>query len=256
MRGHADIVHSMLQHGASASAQNENGDTPIHLAVFHGHERCVWVLLNVGAPDLDIENNEGQCVPCAPLLAARTPAARSADRTTARVLPSRGRTPLVKGYTMLWQRPPEPMLRAVSTLAQWAGVERIKRARDVVDEQIRKKLKQRRALVDHAADGNVDEMLVELQHYADPDSKDKDGLSALEAAVTAGYRDAVELLLDFKASLTTISGHSPVVQRALDVKDYSMAAALIAAGAPFDDLKAPADADGTHDAPMNPRSGA
>ena len=60
MRGHADIVHSMLQHGANVNAQNGNGDTPIHLAVFHGHERCVWVLLNVGEPDLDIENNEGQ----------------------------------------------------------------------------------------------------------------------------------------------------------------------------------------------------
>ena len=86
---------------------------------------------------------------------------------------------------MLWRRPPEAALRAVSTLAQWAGVARIAQARKVVQDAINKKLKPRRALVDHAADGNVEKMLDELRDYAHPDSKDKDGVSALEAALTA-----------------------------------------------------------------------
>ena len=133
------------------------------------------------------------------------------------------------------------MVRAVSTLAQWAGVERIKTARNVVDEQIRRKLKNRRALVDHAADGNVEEMLKELRIYADPDSKDKDGVPALEAAVTAAKQEAVELLLDFKASLATISGRTPFVQLALDKADFGSAASLINAKAPLEGLK-PVDA--------------
>ena len=108
-RGHAEILHAFLLHGADANAQDRNGDTPLHCAVFGGHERCVWVLLDVGGADLDVKNSDEQ-------------------------------TPLVKGYLMLWQRPPEQAVRALSTLAQVAGVARVTAARSVVDEQVRKKL--------------------------------------------------------------------------------------------------------------------
>ena len=58
--GHADILRAFLTYGADPDARDANGNTALHIAVFAGHERCVWVLLNVGKPDLDIENNEGQ----------------------------------------------------------------------------------------------------------------------------------------------------------------------------------------------------
>ena len=171
-RGHADVVHAFVQHGADVDATDSRGDTALHHAVYHGHERCVWVLLDVGGASLDVENADGQ-------------------------------TPLIKGYMMLWQRPPEAAQRAVSTLAQIAGPERISAARAVVDEQIQRMLKQSRVLVDHAADGDVERMLDELRRYADPNSK-RDGVSALAAALGGGHADAVEMLLNFNAPLNSL----------------------------------------------------
>ena len=68
-------------------SQDTDGNTPLHLAVFHGHERTAWAILCTGSPDLDIENNAGQ-------------------------------TAMVMGYLMLWQRPAESAIRAVLTLSQ------------------------------------------------------------------------------------------------------------------------------------------
>ena len=182
-RGHAEIVHAMVLHGADVDATDGQGDTPLHHAVYSGHERCVWVLLNVGHASLDIQNADGQ-------------------------------TALVKGYTMLWQRPPEAAQRAVSTLAQMAGPERVSATRAVVDAQIQRKLKQSRVLVDHAADGDAERMLEELRRYAHPDSK-RDRVSALAAALAGGHADAVELLLNFNASLQTLPKPLPPAQVAL-----------------------------------------
>ena len=168
--GHAEILHAFLLHGADANARDEGGNTPLHIAVFYGHERCVWVLLDAGEPDLDATNAEGN-------------------------------TALVEGYLMLWQRPPEHAVRAVSTLAQCAGAARIRAARAVVDDQLKKRLKPSRQLVDYAACGDVDKMLGELKAYADPNSRDKDGQSVIEAAAANGQVEALEVLLDYKPAI-------------------------------------------------------
>ncbi|CAJ1941825.1 unnamed protein product, partial [Cylindrotheca closterium] len=106
IEGYAEILHAFLIYGADPNMQDKNGDTALHLATFHGHEPCVWVLLHEeGHTDMDIQNNDGH-------------------------------TALVKGYLMLWQRPPEPAVRAVSTLAQVCGVERIKEAKTIADAAI------------------------------------------------------------------------------------------------------------------------
>ena len=197
-RGHAEILHAFLLHGADANAQDGDGDTPLHCAVFGGHERCVWVLLDVGRPNLDVLNSDGQ-------------------------------TPLVKGYLMLWQRPPEQAVRAVSTLAQVAGVARVTAARSVVDEQVRKKLSNNRALVDVAADGNCEKMLAELREYGDPNSRDKEGQSALEATITNGKHDAFNLLLDFKVSLKNLDGKPSLLELASTAGQPAMVLALLEA---------------------------
>ena len=59
-RGDANIVHAFLEHGADPNAQDDNGDTPLHHAVFNGHERCVWLLLNKGKADFEMENKKEQ----------------------------------------------------------------------------------------------------------------------------------------------------------------------------------------------------
>ncbi len=169
--GYADILHAFLLHGADANARDPacKNETVLHAAVFAGHERCVWVLVDKAADylDLDAQNDEGQ-------------------------------TALVAGYLMLWTRPPESAARALSTLAQVCGVERIRAARAVVDEHLKKLLKPSRPLVDYAATGNVGKLVRELRGYADPNSRDKGGQSALEAAATHCEQEALERLLDYK----------------------------------------------------------
>ena len=64
---------------------------------------------------------------------------------------------------ILWQRPPEPAVRAVSTLAQFGGAERVKKVQAVADAQIKKRLKVSFALVDHASVGDVDKMRLEVR---------------------------------------------------------------------------------------------
>lgn len=164
--GFADILHAFLLHGADANARDpgHRNETPLHAAVFAGNERCVWVLLDASdAVDLDVENDDGQ-------------------------------TALVAGYLMLWQRPPETAVRALSTLAQVSGVERIRAARAVVDEHLSRMLKPSRLLVDYAATGNVEKLVRELKAYADPDSRDNLGTSALEAATVNCQAEALERL--------------------------------------------------------------
>ena len=112
-----------------------------------------------------------------------------------------GQTALVAGYLMLWTRPPESAARALSTLAQVCGVERIRAARAVVGDHLRKLLKPSRLLVDYAANGDEEKLVRELKDYADPDSRDNLGTSALEAAAVNCQAEALERLLDYKAAV-------------------------------------------------------
>ena len=132
MLGKWHLIEPLLDLGANVLAFGMDGNTPLHLAAFYGFERCVWCVLCSGSANLDIENNEGQ-------------------------------TPLAMGFIALWQRPPEPAIRAVSTLAQFAGAARVKTVQAVADAQIKKRLKVSYALVDHASVGDVDKMRLEVR---------------------------------------------------------------------------------------------
>ena len=57
--GHAEIVDYLLQHGASANAQTENGSSALMLAARNGHQAVAEVLLKHKAnPNLVSENGE------------------------------------------------------------------------------------------------------------------------------------------------------------------------------------------------------
>lgn len=45
-RGNSDIVQLLLSHALDVNMTNGEGQTPLHLAVEHGHQRVVKVLLN------------------------------------------------------------------------------------------------------------------------------------------------------------------------------------------------------------------
>ena len=197
--GHAEILDEFIMHGADLSVQDRKGNTPLHHAIFNGHERSVWALVNSGKLDI------------AAALSVKN---------------ERGITPLVSGFLMLWRRPPESSVRAVATLAQVAGVERVRAARTVADLQVRQQLHPSRILVDYAADGNVLKMLEELRDYADPDSQ-RDGKSALAAAADNRHTEAFLTLLGFRASLDRPEGQKPWLQEAVDMNNRDMAAALL-----------------------------
>ena len=54
-RGHADIVHLLLEHGVDVDAQNVYKATPLHLASSRGHADIARLLLEHGA-DVDAQN--------------------------------------------------------------------------------------------------------------------------------------------------------------------------------------------------------
>ena len=81
------------------------------------------------------------------------------------------------------------------------GRGRIRAGARSLDDQLKKRLKPSRQLVDYAACGDVDKMLGELKAYADPNSRDKDGQSVIEAAAANGQVEALEVLLDYKPAI-------------------------------------------------------
>ena len=77
----------------------------------------------------------------------------------------------------------------------------LRAARAVVGDHLRKLLKPSRLLVDYAANGDEEKLVRELKDYADPDSRDNLGTSALEAAAVNCQAEALERLLDYKAAV-------------------------------------------------------
>eukprot|EP00966_Prymnesium_polylepis_P082523 1910871-Prymnesium_polylepis.1 len=103
---------------------------------------------------------------------------------------------------------------------------------------------QSRALVDYAADGQVDNMRDELCKLANPDSV-RDGESAMEVAVRLGQVDAARCLLDFKASVRPSGlGRPALLRTALAIKapraKFDMLELLLEAGATVGDVAAAA----------------
>lgn len=200
--GHAEILHALLSYGADVDSVDENGNTPLHHAVQRGSERCVWAILDIADPDLDVINNEGE-------------------------------TALMKGYVMLWTRPPEDAMRAVTTLAQYSGLERMKEARAKVEEIVSKKFQNSSQLVQHAGDGDIKKLEELLRGFKSPNSV-LNGKLAIEAAIEGGHVEAVEVLSGFGAALALDEGRVPLVKQAIVVGNIKTIEALVEAGAPID----------------------
>eukprot|EP00438_Fugacium_kawagutii_P000716 Skav211035 [mRNA] locus=scaffold1434:59579:60337:+ [translate_table: standard] len=47
--GYVEVARLLLQHGASASARDQDGRTPLHVAAFHGHLEMLEMLMDQGA---------------------------------------------------------------------------------------------------------------------------------------------------------------------------------------------------------------
>mmetsp|Transcript_4973 Transcript_4973/g.5770 ORF Transcript_4973/g.5770 Transcript_4973/m.5770 type:complete len:475 (-) Transcript_4973:278-1702(-) len=122
--GQTEILDLLLESGADPNAKDDLGDTPLHHAIFHGHERCVWLLLSKYHCMTDSANNLGE-------------------------------TPLLKGYFMIYGLPAEPQRRAMITLLQAVDLQQVKQVVQIKDTILQRRLHNSRHLVDYAADGDT-----------------------------------------------------------------------------------------------------
>ena len=131
-----------------------------------GHERAMWALVDVGKADI-----------CAP----------NAD----------GLEPLLQGYLTLWSQPDhENIARTVCVLVQCAGMQHAKMIRERLDKEVQKRWRRSVALVSAAADGDEERVVTELRHFADPDTEDTMGMTALDAALAGKHNRIVSILLE------------------------------------------------------------
>jgi len=200
MHGHADIVHCLWNCHADVNAADKHGNTPLHLAADCGHETAVWALVGCCHAQVQATNHDGE-------------------------------TPLDLAYMRLRRKPDsENAARTVAVLASTEGLARFRQARCHVDSLFSTKLFNAPHLVSLARDGCVMKLHVELEHFADPNSTDADGRSALSVAAEAGNLQAVESLLSYGASTKALNsrgltalevawrgGHTDVASILLDV---------------------------------------
>ena len=152
------------------AARDSLGNPPLHQAMAAGHERAMWALVDVGKADI-----------CAP----------NAD----------GLEPLLQGYLALWSQPEyENIARTVCALVQCAGMQHAKMIRERLDKEVQKRWRRSVALVSAAADGDEERVVTELRHFADPDTEDTMGMTALDAALAGKHHRIVSILLEAGAS--------------------------------------------------------
>ncbi len=200
--GDADILDRLIEYGVDVNARDKDTqNTPLHYAVFHGHERCVWLLLD-----------KYKC----------KPSLKNAARET----------PLMRGYFKFYTQPSEQARRAIATLLQMTNEQDILQVSTEFHKRIKSKLQKRDELADYAGNGDIGKMTDLLRDYTDPNST-RGETTALEQAITNGRVEAVDLLAQFGVSL-----HRGFLPAALET-DYEMAKLLISLGAARPDLLPP-----------------
>ena len=61
--GHAAVAMAVIDKGADVNASNDNGNTPLHLALWNGHAGVAMAVIDKGA-DIYITNNDQLMPPC------------------------------------------------------------------------------------------------------------------------------------------------------------------------------------------------
>jgi len=197
--GDADILDRLIEYGADANTIDEDKNTPLHHAVFHGHERCVWLLLDKYKCDPSLQNKKDE-------------------------------TALMAGYIKFYTQPSEQARRAIATLLQKTEMNDVLKTSTEFQNLVQSKLVNKRELVDSAADGDTDKMTEILREFADPNSE-RDGRTALEEAVNNGRTKAIIILLQFGATMPR-----KILQVPAETENYGIAKLLISNGANTSDV--------------------
>ena len=135
-------------------------------------------------------------------------------------------------FTPLFVHTNTQALRAMTTLMQYAGEERVKIASEYASKRIQEKLRTIKSLVNLAEDGKAEELLVELRNFADPNSKRDDGMSALMAAVKHNQTEVIKHLLDFKATVSPKLLEEPsILKEIAESEDAPMTKLIVSTGA-------------------------
>ena len=176
-----EIVKYLLELGADPNAQNDQGRSPLFRASFNGHKSTILLLLNSGGdPDLKAKGAE------APFHVAKTEEIRTIldnwDRQQVEIL-KQERDAIIR----------QKMEERLATAAEKEAL-----ARELI----------RKSLVDHAKNGNVDELKGEIERLVmeaeregsrncrgSVKSRDERGQTLLMIAAQAGKTEMVNFLL-------------------------------------------------------------
>ncbi len=213
-------VRILARNGADVSTGQLDGNTPLHAAVFVGHDKVVKELLRAGA-DPTQANNQGQL----PASTAQT------DWQTTQYLASMLQLTLDEDEVNAGrEKALELINKAIDKLARsdiWLAVitgnERaVKRlARKVDDLNAKEEASRTTLLILAAINGyaNIVETLIDAG--ADVDVRGDDGATALLVAAFFGRADAVEVLLKHGAD-TSISNNEGITPLAAAQADMSV----------------------------------
>eukprot|EP00531_Pseudo-nitzschia_arenysensis_P000412 CAMPEP_0116121882 /NCGR_PEP_ID=MMETSP0329-20121206/3927_1 /TAXON_ID=697910 /ORGANISM="Pseudo-nitzschia arenysensis, Strain B593" /LENGTH=1003 /DNA_ID=CAMNT_0003615711 /DNA_START=25 /DNA_END=3036 /DNA_ORIENTATION=- len=196
--GDAKILDRLIQYGASANTLDGDKKTPLHHAVFHGHQRCVWLLIDKYDCKQDLRDKNDE-------------------------------TALMTGYIKFYTKPSEQARRAIATLLQRTDKEIVVKTSTEFQEKIKERLNNKRELVDAAADGDIEKMTGLLREYANPNSE-REGKTALDEAVNRENSKVVKLLKDFGVKIPP-----KLLETAITEENYERTKFLLSHGASIPD---------------------
>ncbi|XP_018427152.1 PREDICTED: ankyrin repeat domain-containing protein 50-like [Nanorana parkeri] len=236
-RGHLGIIELLLEHGARHDHTDSRGWTPLRAASWGGHTEVVEALLAVGAQP-DVSGRDGRTALRAAAWGGHEGPVKALLRAGARIdhADVEGRTPLMAAAYMGH--------RAVAELLLESGA-------DVNKFDLEGRTALAVACLCMPAGNMYPEMVsLLLEHVADPELEDKEGVTPLLVAAYEGKEEVAELLLEAGANpdkpgkgqmtpllAAALGGHSETVRVLLlwgattDMMDNEGRSALLLAAA-------------------------
>jgi ankyrin repeat protein len=193
-----DVFHCvrlLLDHGASAEAQNNHGSTPLHLAASKASQEIMQSLIE-NSTNIDLRDNDGE--------AALHYASRRGQIDNIRLILSHnadidaldngGSTPLQLAIPEKYMAIPEANLEAVQLLLEQGAKINLQNHMGET------------ALHRASQHGYLNIIQLMLNHDANVDALDNEGSTPLHLAISEASLEAIQLLLNHGASITLRNG--------------------------------------------------
>lgn len=216
LKGHTEVVRTLIQHGASVHCKESNSHTPLMLACIWGHTDIVPILVEAGA-SIEDQNDVGHT--------ALMEAASAGHLEIARYLVSKGCNINVHSNeykeTALTLAAYKGHLEMVRFLMSFSDHDQAARAEEI-----------QTALMEASMDGHVEVARLLMDAGAQPNMPPDGFESPLTLAASGGHVELAQLLLKRGANIEEINdeGYTPLMEAAREGRD-EIAALLLSQGA-------------------------